>query len=115
MIETYKGKRAPLESDADFQNASSIMERKTNQLVYVNSSKMLDAGIEICNWVVSFQAVQAPAAPEAGAAPGNQQFIQDSLIPLLKCLKSVKVVGINTLYTSNGIEQTFYARFEDKK
>lgn len=113
MIETYRGERPSLERDDDFVKAAAMMERKTNQLVYVNTSKMLDAGVEICNWIVSFQALQP--TPVEGAVAPPQQFIQESLIPLLKCLKAIKVLGINTLYTSQGIEQTFYASLEDKK
>lgn len=113
MIETYKGNLPSLEQDPEFQMAASVMDRKTNQLVYVNTSKMMDAGVEICNWIVSFQTLQTP--PEAAGATPNQAFIQESLIPLLKCLKTIKVLGINTVYTSQGIEQTFFTQIEDKK
>lgn len=107
MIDTYKGDNPSLASDQSFQIASRIVESKTNQVVYVNMEKMMDAAIEISNWVASFQALQ----PDAQNAQQNQQFIQESLIPLLKTLKNIKVIGVNTLYTQNGIEQTFFADF----
>lgn len=109
MIDTYKGDAASIVDDQSFQKAAKVIERKTNQIVYVNMSKMMDAGIEISNWIATFQALQPS---EEGQA--NQEFIQDSLIPLLKSLKSIKTIGVNTLYTPNGIEQTFFTDFQSK-
>ncbi len=106
MIDSYKGDAPSLVDDPNFQKAGKVIERKTNQIVYVNMSKMMDAGIEISNWIATFQALQPSDEGQA-----NQEFIQDSLIPLLKSLKAIKTIGVNTLYTSNGIEQTFFTEF----
>lgn len=111
MVDTYKRATPSIAEDEGFKSASLIMDRKTNQLVYVNMSKMMDAGIEISNWIASFQALQ----PDAVEAQANQQFIQESLIPLLKSLKAIKIIGVNTLYTPDGIEQTFFAEFQNAK
>ena len=109
MIDTYKGDNPSLEKDENFQNAAKVIERKTNQIVYVNMSKMMDAGVEISNWIATFQALQPT---EEGQA--NQAFIQESLIPLLKSLKAISTIGVNTVYTSDGIEQTFFTDFQSK-
>ena len=109
MVDTYKRDTPSIAEDEGFKSASLIIDKKTNQLVYVNVSKMMDAGIEISSWIASFQALQADAVE----AQANQQFIQESLIPLLKSLKAIKIIGVNILYTPDGIEQTFFAEFQN--
>ncbi len=116
MVDVTKGKANALANDPSFKKVSAVIGGEVNQLGYINTEKMFDVAVDICNWVVSFQQMNLPGTPLAPAqAEATKKILTDTVIPILKCLKTVKVVGISTVYSKDGIEQDIVTRIEDIK
>ena len=110
MIDLSQGKGNSLLKDSNYLSVSSELPEKTNQMGYINTQRIFDMAIDICNWIISFQQLNlppvfSPGVLAAGQADATQKVLRDTVIPLLKAMKAVKVIGINTTYTENGIEQ----------
>ncbi len=110
MIDVAQGRGNSLLKDSNFVSVSKHLPEKTNQMGYVNTQRVFDIGVDICNWIISFQQLNVPAPGTPGiTAPAQvnatQRILKDTVIPMLRALKVVRVIGINTTYTDNGIEQ----------
>ncbi|MFC2149680.1 DUF3352 domain-containing protein [Candidatus Auribacterota bacterium] len=114
MIDVSKKKGASLVEDANFKKIGHGLSRKVNQLGYINTAKIFDSAIDICNWIVSFQQLNIPgAAMPPAQIEATRKTLTDTVIPLLRCLKVVDVIGVSTVYTKEGIEQTIVTKIED--
>ncbi len=118
MIDVSQGKGKSLLKDPNYMSVSAELPAKTNQLGYVNTQRIFDIAIDICNWIISFQQLNLPPAAAPGALTAaqtnaTQKVLQDTVIPLLKAMKAVRVIGINTTYTDNGIEQIIATHMAD--
>ncbi|MDP8262256.1 MAG: DUF3352 domain-containing protein [Candidatus Ancaeobacter aquaticus] len=114
MIDISQKKGTSLTNDVNFKKVSSVVSGKVNQMGYINTEKIFDTAIDICNWVISFQQLNIPGT---GVTPdqinATRSMLSETVIPVLRCLKAVKVVGISTIYTEDGIEQNISTRIDD--
>jgi hypothetical protein len=116
MVDVSQNKGNSIISDPNYRKVSSALSGEVNQLGYINTEKMFDVAVDICNWVVAFQQMNVPGTAIAPAqAEATKKILSETVIPILKCLKAVKVVGISTVYTKEGIEQNIVTRIEDVK
>lgn len=116
MIDVSQNKGNSIISDPNYKKVASAIAGDVNQLGYVNTEKMFDVAVDICNWVVAFQQMNVPGTAIAPAqAEATKKILTETVIPILKSLKAVKVVGISTVYSKDGIEQNIVTRIEDTK
>ncbi len=117
MIDVSRGKGNSLLKDANYLSVAAEMPEKTNQMGFVNTQRIFDIGTEICNWVISFQQLNLPAATPGGVTTGQSEatakILRETVIPLLKAMRVVRVIGINTTYTEEGIEQIIATHLEE--
>lgn len=116
MIDVSQNKGSALKNDANFKKIAAEVSGDVNQLGYINTEKIFDVAVDICNWIISFQQLNVPGAAIAPVqVEATKKILGETVIPILKCLKAVKVVGISTVYTKDGIEQNIVTRIEDTK
>ena len=117
LVDLSQGTGNSLLKDPNYLSISSDLPEKTNQMGYVNTQRIFDVAIDICNWVISFQQLNVPPAGAPGSVmsaqtTATQKVLTETVIPLLKAMKAVRVIGINTTYTENGIEQIIATRVQ---
>ncbi len=118
IIDVYQGKANSLLKDPNFISVSAEVPEKTNQMGYINTQRIFDIAIDICNWIISFQQLNAPAAGSPNAispsqADATSRVLRETVIPLLRAMKAVRVVSISTTYTDEGIEQIISTHLQD--
>lgn len=126
MIDVTKGKIKPLTHNPSYQDIAGILPKKNNQGTYINMERLMEIGIGICNWIVSFQQLtmpqgEPPADPAEAAAYNEQKAqseatittINNNVIPLLKTLKAIKVIASTGVNKPDHVEQTIVLRVKD--
>lgn len=126
IIDVTKGKIKPLSHDPIYQKIAAVLPKKNNQASYINMERLMEIGIGICNWVISFQQLSMPAGPAPEDPEEAELFnqrktqaeatiatINNNVIPLLKTLKAIKVVATVAVNKPDHIEQTLVLRVED--
>lgn len=125
MIDVTEGKINPLTHDSEYADITEILPKKNNQSSYINFERLLDIGVGICN-LVSLQTgtllqLPTPSDPEEAKAFEQQKAqaeatiatLNNSVIPLLKTLKAVRVVATAAVNKKDHTEQTLVLRVQD--
>lgn len=126
MIDVTKGKVKPLTYDPMYNKIASLLPKKNNQASYINVERLMEIGIGICNWVISFQQLSMPQGPQPEDPEEAKLFnqrkaqteatiatIKNNVIPLLDTLKAIKVISTAAVNKEDHIEQTLVLRVED--
>lgn len=122
IIDVRSGKINSLKGSGSFGLVKDIYPEETNQMGFVDIVKVLDSAVSLSEWLISFQKLSVPQGdtPEAIAqrqeAQQTEILIRDNLIPLLKTMKVIKVIGANTINEGNKeyVKQSFRMVIEDK-
>ncbi|MFC2140622.1 DUF3352 domain-containing protein, partial [Candidatus Auribacterota bacterium] len=121
LIDVSEGKVKSIKEDANYKTIANIITDKSNQLGYVNVQEVLSAAVSICEWIISFQRLSMPKGdtPEEKARreeiEQTEAILKENVIPLLKVLKVVKVLGSNTRYLDDSsINQIFKLYIKDQ-
>ncbi len=126
IIDVKKGKKKPLTQDPLYQQIAADLPKENNQASYINMERLMEIGVDICNWIISFQQLSIPQGPppedpdEAKAfnqrkaqAEATITTIKDNVIPILTTLKAAKVIATAAENKKDHIEQTLILRVED--
>ena len=126
VIDVSKGKVKPLNQDPLYQEMLGDLPKENNQSSYINTAKLMNIGVDICNWIISFQQLSIPQGPVPEDPDAAQEFnmrkaqteatittIRDNVIPLLKTLKALKGIGTTAVNKKDHVEQTMVLRVED--
>lgn len=126
MIDVKNGKLKPLTEDPMYQKLSAILPKENNQASYINTERLMDIGVGVCNWIISFQQLAIPQGPAPEDPKLLEQFnqqkanaeatiatINNNIIPLLKTLKAIRLIASASINKPDHIEQTLILRVED--
>lgn len=126
IIDVKDKKINSLSKDPVYAGLSDLIPSANNQESYINMGRLIDIGIGICNWVVTFQQMTIPQGPapedpaelEAYTAQKVQAeatitTINDTVVPVLKTLRSLKLIASASVNKKDHIEQTMILKIED--
>lgn len=125
MIDVKKGKKKSIREDSMYKQMTNDMPQENNQQSYINITRLMDLGVGICNWIISFQQLSMPQNPpddpaqleafnaRKAQAEATISTIKDNVIPLLKSLKVVKGIATTSVNKKAYLEQTVVLNIKD--
>jgi len=126
MIDIKKGKGKSILQDSTYAKLASVVPKENNQSTFINMERLMDVATGISGWIANLQQMSIPQGPAPENADDLAQYnqqkaqaeatiatINNSVIPLLNTLKSIKTIATASVNKQDHIEQTMVIRIED--